>query len=138
MSSKLAGITTKAYKSLTSTSQVIPEKNDCGDEEVQRHFEGKVMPDVSATGAECAEVPLEGLTQKDKQGILSEIVDEYNHKLRNAPENVVICQRRESRFWDVFFHNNSDFFKQNLRVIFAGEGAADDGGPFQVFEIDYE
>ena len=94
---------------------MIPENNDCGDEEVQRHFEGNVMPDVSATGAECAEVPLEGLTQKEKQGILSEIVDEYNHKLRNTHENVVICQRRESRFWDVFFHNIQAKFEGYLR-----------------------
>ena len=45
----------------------------------------------------------------------------------------MICQRRESRFWKVFFLNNSDFSKQNLRIIFAGEGAADDGGPFREF-----
>ena len=45
----------------------------------------------------------------------------------------MICQRRKSRFWKVFFLNNSDFSKQNLRIIFAGEGAADDGGPFREF-----
>ena len=45
----------------------------------------------------------------------------------------MICQRRESRFWNVFFRNNSDFSKQNLRIIFAGEEAADDGGPFREF-----
>ena len=65
----------KRIQSLTSTSQVIPENNDYGDEEVQRHFEGKVMPDVSVPGANCAEVPLEGLTQQEEQGILLEIVD---------------------------------------------------------------
>ena len=65
----------KRIQSLTSTSQVIPENNDYGDEEVQRHFEGKVMPDVSVPGANCAEVPLEGLTEQEKQGILLEIVD---------------------------------------------------------------
>ena len=111
----------KCIESFTSTSQVIPENSDYGDKEVQRHFEGKVMPDVSVPGAE------------EEQGILLEIVDEYNQKLRNAPENVVICQRRESRFWNVFFCNNSAFSKQNLRVIFAGEGAAADGGPFREF-----
>ena len=65
----------KRIQSLTSTSQVIPENNDYGDEEVQRHFEGKVMPDVSVPGANCAEVPLEGLTEQEEQGILLEIVD---------------------------------------------------------------
>ena len=54
---------------------MIPENNDYGDEEVQRHFEGKVMPDVSVPGANYAEVPLEGLTQQEEQGILLETVD---------------------------------------------------------------
>ena len=112
---------------------MISENNDYGKEEVQRHFERKVMPRISVPGVECTEVPLEGLTQEEEHGILLEIVDDNNHELRNAPENVVICQARKSRFWNVFFRNNSYFSKQYLRVTFAGKGTAYDGCPFREF-----
>ena len=52
--SNLQELRQKRIQSLTSISQVIPENNDYGDEEVQCHFEGKVMPDDSVPGADWA------------------------------------------------------------------------------------
>ena len=67
------------------------------------------------------------------KGIISEAITKYKEKIANALDNTIIVQRNKQKFWNVFFPNRIDLSMFNVRVIFAGEGAVDDGGPFKEF-----
>ena len=73
---------------------------------------------------------MDNLNGKD---IINEAITKYKEKIANAPNNTIIVQRNEQKFWNVFFRNRIDLSMFNVRVIFAGEGAVDDGGPFREF-----
>ena len=64
---------------------------------------------------------------------INEAITKYKEKIANAPYNAIIVQRNEQKFWNVFFRNRIDLSMFDLRVIFAGEGAVEDGGPFREF-----
>ena len=65
--------------------------------------------------------------------IINEATTKYKEKIANAPDNTIIVQRNEQKFRKFFFRNRIDLSMFNVRVIFAGEGAVDDGGPFKEF-----
>ena len=45
----------------------------------------------------------------------------------------MLVQRDSRLFWDILFRQNFDLSAQEIRVRFAGEAAADVGGPFREF-----
>ena len=65
--------------------------------------------------------------------IINEVITKYKEKIASATDNTITVQRNKQKFWDVFFRNRIDLSIFNVRVIFAGEGAVDDGGPFREF-----
>ena len=66
---------------------------------------------------------------------ISEIIQEAKTYHENAitSEKHLIVQRDKNRFWPVIFKQKFDLSTQKISVRFAGEAAADAGGPLREF-----
>ena len=114
-------------KSNSFSSDVI----DYGDDEVERHFSSK--DNENSSEQSDADGKAESLDNFNGKDIINGAITKYKEKIANAPDNTIIVQRNEQKFWNVFFRNRIDLSMFDLRVIFAGEGAVEDGGPFREF-----
>jgi len=62
---------------------------------------------------------------------LSTAYDEYVN--REKTQKPVLVQRDKTLFWDIIFRQQFDIARHDIRVRFAGEAAADEGGPLCEF-----
>ena len=104
---------------------------DYGDDEVERHFSPK--DNENSSEPSDADGKAESLDDFNGKNVINEAITKYKEKIADAPDNIIVAQRNEQKFWNVFFRNRIDLSMFNVRVIFAGEGAVDDGGPFREF-----
>ena len=108
----------------TTATKEIPY----GEEEVERFLEAESM--LSNDSEE---------TERDITVQIDEMLQE--RFIREASQNVVektstktiIVQRARDRFWPILFKQKFDLKSQHIRVRFAGEPAADAGGPLREF-----
>ena len=104
---------------------------DYGDDEVERHFSPK--DNENSSEPSDADGKAESLDDFNGKNVINEAITKYKEKIADAPDNIIVAQRNEQKFWNVFFRNRIDLSMFNVRVIFAGAGAVDDGGPFREF-----
>ena len=104
---------------------------DYGDDEVERHFSPK--DNENSSEPSDADGKAESLDDFNGKNVINEAITKYKEKIADAPDNIIVAQRNEQKFWNVFFRNRIDLSMFNVRVVFAGEGAVDDGGPFREF-----
>ena len=64
---------------------------------------------------------------------MNEAIAKYKEKISNALDNTIIVQRSKQKFWNIFLQNRISLSMFNVCVIFAGESAVDDRGPFREF-----
>lgn len=102
--------------------------DEIGNEEVDRFFENydskNDTEQYKATMEPNTEPTLNELS-RDFDEVKAASLD-FREKYETLPENLIIVQRIQSKFFHTLFRNK-------MRVIFAGESAVDHGGPFTEF-----
>lgn len=108
------------------------EEEDYGDYEVEKFFETALDTTSKASTPEEITLTVNELTTEEVT-ILANDCKTFEELSKEKPPNLVLIQRTKNKFWSTLFRNEIDFSKQSIRVVFAGESAVDEGGPFREF-----
>ena len=108
-----------------------------GDKEVERFFEANLSFDQEPTEPSSPQ-QLNSLLHTEEVAVsqskvLEELRTFYSNTCTKLNSKTIIVQRDIERVWYVLQKQNIDFREHNINVIFAGETAADTGGPHYEF-----
>lgn len=98
-----------------------------GAEETERFFLNLKGTTTPTDRADCEEV----IEAQEFPRNMQAAYDEYINRPKKS--KTVLAQRDTRYFWNILFRQNFDLASEDVKVRFAGEAAADDGGPLKEF-----
>ena len=120
-STEVAGNNNGGHKAKSCVDETA---DNFGDDEIKRFFENEI--DLVDSG-----IPQQHTIESND--IIKEAFIEYDGCKSFRIFKTIIVQRVPEKFWNILLKQSFDLVQHNLNIRFAGEAAADQGGPYREF-----